>query len=73
VSPDPIAAIPLIANASVEDLDLVIAELSLQELRPTGAHLLARAYARGVRYARDRDPATLAGALVDFAACRGPY
>ncbi len=67
---DPVAAIPLLANASVADVDFAIAELSRPDLRPTEAHVLTRAYALGVRYERDHDPATLASALADFAACR---
>ncbi|MCG5467026.1 CHAT domain-containing protein [Micromonospora sp. MED01] len=72
---DPLAAIPLLANLTAEDLDLVIEQLTDPANRPTDAHVLTRAYARGLRFERDHDPATLTGALADLAASRydGPY
>ena len=51
---------PLLANASVADVDFAIAELSRPDLRLTEAHVLARTYVLGVRYERDHHPATLA-------------
>ncbi len=72
---DPLAAIPQLANLSIEDLDLVIEQLTDPDTRPTDAHTLTCAYARGLRFERDHDPATLKDALSDLAASRfgGPW
>jgi CHAT domain-containing protein len=72
---DPLAAIPLLAGLSTADLDQVIDQLTDPANRPTDAHGLACAYARGVRFERDHDPATLRAALADLAASRfgGPH
>jgi hypothetical protein len=67
---DPLAAIPHLPGLPVEELDQVIEQLADPALRPTDAHVLTRAYARGVRFERDHDPATLRAALADLAASR---
>ncbi|MEV4348719.1 hypothetical protein AB0J83_30035 [Actinoplanes sp. NPDC049596] len=71
---DPLAVLPDLLEWPTETLDRVIAELADPAHHPTPAHRLARAWALGIRFDRDHDPATLAAALADYAAStyRGP-
>ncbi|MGK5682180.1 CHAT domain-containing protein [Actinoplanes sp. URMC 104] len=63
---DPLVLLREIPAFSAGELDGLIAELRRPELRPTGAHDLARAHALAARYAHDGDPATLDAAVKTY-------